>query len=113
MTVGLVAAACGSASGGDVDPASGALLATTTTAPTTTTTTLAPQETTEAATIVGAALPRFGSTPDPAVGLAAPTIAGTSFDGSAVSIEPSGKHQVVIFLAHWCPHCQSEVKDLG
>jgi len=109
-----VAAACGAASGGKVDPAPGTPLATPTTAPTTTTTTtLAPLETTEAATIVGAALPRFGSTPDPAVGLAAPTLAGTSFDGSTISIEPSGKHQVVIFLAHWCPYCQGEVEDLG
>ena len=32
-----------------------------------------------------------------------------SFDGSKVTIGPTGKPQVVMFLAHWCPHCQAEV----
>ena len=44
---------------------------------------------------------------------AAPTVVGVSFDGSAVTIEPSEKFKVVMFLAHWCPHCQDEVDDLG
>lgn len=85
----------------------------TTAAPTTTTTTIALIEVAETATISGSSLPQFGETPDTAVGLTAPSVAGTSFDGSEVRLEPTGKYTVIMFLAHWCPHCQEEVKDLG
>ena len=64
-------------------------------------------------TITGEPLPRFGNSPDPAVGLVAPTVSGVSFDGSPVTIEPSDKFTVIMFLAHWCPHCQTEIDDLG
>ena len=64
-------------------------------------------------TVTGESLPPFGSNPDPAVGLVAPTVSGVSFDGSPVTIEPSDKFTVVIFLSHWCPHCQDEVDDVG
>jgi thiol-disulfide isomerase/thioredoxin len=63
--------------------------------------------------ISGTALPRFGDAPDAAVGLVAPTVKGASFDGSEVRIEPTGKFTVLMFLAHWCPHCRDEVKELG
>lgn len=63
--------------------------------------------------ISGTPLPKFGDSPDPAVGLTAPAVVGTSFDGSEVRIEPSGNFTVVMFLAHWCPHCMDEVKNLG
>lgn len=46
---------------------------------------------------------------DAAVGTVAPTAVGTDFDGGAVSIEHDGRPKAVLFLAHWCPHCQSEV----
>ncbi|HET7168975.1 MAG TPA: TlpA disulfide reductase family protein [Candidatus Limnocylindrales bacterium] len=60
--------------------------------------------------ISGAALPKFSNpTGDPAVGLAAPTVSGSAFDGSSVKIDADGRPKVVIFLAHWCPHCQAEV----
>jgi thiol-disulfide isomerase/thioredoxin len=26
-----------------------------------------------------------------------------------VTIEPDGTPKIVVFLAHWCPHCQAEV----
>jgi thiol-disulfide isomerase/thioredoxin len=41
-----------------------------------------------------------------------PTVIGQSFDGSPVEIAPGGKPKVVMFLAHWCPHCQAEVPRL-
>ncbi len=64
------------------------------------------------ATITGDPLPTFeGSEADPAVGLAAPTVAGASFDGSPVTIEP-GRVTMLVFLAHWCQHCQAEVPVL-
>ena len=39
-----------------------------------------------------------------------PTLTGQSlFDGSAMTIAPTGKPMAVVYLAHWCPHCQAEV----
>jgi thiol-disulfide isomerase/thioredoxin len=53
-------------------------------------------------------LPAAGD--DSAVGLAAPKLVGQSFDESEVVIDPSdGRPKMVVFLAHWCPHCQAEV----
>jgi thiol-disulfide isomerase/thioredoxin len=46
---------------------------------------------------------------DPAIGQAAPGLAGKTFDGSPLTIPASGKAKVVMFVAHWCPHCQKEV----
>ncbi len=47
---------------------------------------------------------------DPAVGLEVPTLTGESFDESEVVIGPGdGKPKLVVFVAHWCPHCQTEV----
>jgi cytochrome c biogenesis protein CcmG/thiol:disulfide interchange protein DsbE len=61
-------------------------------------------------TVDGAALPRYGDTSiDTAIGDTIPTLSGVSFDGSPVTIGPTGKPGVVIFVAHWCPHCQREV----
>jgi cytochrome c biogenesis protein CcmG/thiol:disulfide interchange protein DsbE len=44
-------------------------------------------------------------------GQTAPEVAGESFDGSSVVIE-RGRPTLVLFLAHWCPHCQAEVPRL-
>ncbi len=60
----------------------------------------------------GTALPALASDgPDPAVGTMAPTLVGSAFDGSPVAVKP-GRPTLVIFLAHWCPHCQREVPVL-
>lgn len=63
-------------------------------------------------TVIGPALPTLqeGVQQDPAVGMAIPRITGESFDGSAVSIVPNGKPYGIVLLAHWCSHCQAEVK---
>jgi thiol-disulfide isomerase/thioredoxin len=50
-----------------------------------------------------------GDSADPAVGKLAPELRGTGFDGEARAITRDGRPKVVIFLAHWCPHCQREV----
>jgi cytochrome c biogenesis protein CcmG, thiol:disulfide interchange protein DsbE len=62
-------------------------------------------------TIVGDALvPLPDKGPDPAIGAVAPTINGHDFTGKAVTIKPGdGKPKLVLFVAHWCPHCQREV----
>ena len=42
-------------------------------------------------------------------GLAAPTVVGEDFDGNEVAIRNDGRAKAIVFLAHWCPHCQAEV----
>lgn len=67
---------------------------------------------TAAVTVSGTPLPTYDSAerPDPAVGETVPTLEGKSvFDGKPVTIEPNGEPQVVVFLAHYCPHCRAEV----
>src|SRR4051794_31677217 len=60
--------------------------------------------------VTGAPLTAFASaSSDTAVGRAAPELRGQSFAGEAVSVLGDGAPKVVIFLAHWCPHCQKEV----
>ena len=60
--------------------------------------------------ISGDALPQFeGPDGDGAVGLAAPTVEGSDFTGTKVSIAADGRPKVIVFLAHWCPHCQAAV----
>jgi len=64
--------------------------------------------------VSGASLPMHRpNTPDPSVGERAPEIEGSSFDGSAVTIGAGGRPELVIFLAHWCPHCQREVPRIA
>ncbi len=60
--------------------------------------------------VTGAALadlPETGT--DPAIGKKAPAIVGQTFDGSVQRITPGSGPMVVLFVAHWCPHCQREV----
>lgn len=60
--------------------------------------------------IDGDPLPRHGSTPDPAEGMIAPPVRGQQFDGTAMTIDPGdGRAKMIVFVAHWCPHCQAEV----
>ena len=57
------------------------------------------------------ALPESGG--DSTIGLTAPTLNGYAFDGSNLSVTPGdGKPYMVVFLAHWCPHCNREVPRL-
>ncbi len=65
--------------------------------------------------VTGSPLPTFqgDSSNDPAIGDTIPTLQGVSvFDGKPVEIKPNGKPQAVVFVAHWCPHCQAEVPRL-
>lgn len=62
-------------------------------------------------TVEGGNLPVFAGDPasDVAPGMTAPTVTGEDFDGSTVTIGTDGRSKVIVFLAHWCPHCQAEV----
>lgn len=64
---------------------------------------------TQPVTITGDTLPPLNT--DEAVGATAPTLTGASFDGTPITIAP-GHPTLVVFLAHWCPHCQREVPVL-
>ncbi len=64
--------------------------------------------------VVGSALAPFATANgDPAVGQVAPTLNGLSFDGTPISVTPGdGRNYMVVFLAHWCPHCNAEIPQL-
>ena len=63
-----------------------------------------------APTISGDPLPPFeGAVGDTAVGVVVPTVRGSDFSGKPVSIELDGRPKAILFLAHWCPHCQAAV----
>ena len=61
--------------------------------------------------VVGDELPAFADVvPDPAIGVEAPVIAGKDFEGRTVRIDAiAGGPTMVVFLAHWCPHCNDEI----
>jgi cytochrome c biogenesis protein CcmG, thiol:disulfide interchange protein DsbE len=52
---------------------------------------------------------------DPAVGLAAPKVSGVNFDRQPVKVDPSTDNRptLLVFGAHWCPHCQREFPELA
>ncbi len=50
---------------------------------------------------------------DPAIGASAPVIVGENFDGIPTRIDAAQDGPtMVIFLAHWCPHCNDEIPVL-
>ena len=56
-------------------------------------------------------LPQSGA--DPAVGKEIPEARGQSFSGAPVDIRNDGRPKLILFVAHWCPHCQREVPLLS
>jgi len=64
--------------------------------------------------VVGEALPEYdASVVDPALGLSAPVVTGEQFDGAAITIGgPADGPTLLVFLAHWCPHCNAEIPEL-
>jgi thiol-disulfide isomerase/thioredoxin len=47
---------------------------------------------------------------DPAVGMIAPVLVGETIDGDPIRVDASVDGPTwVIFLAHWCPHCNDEI----
>lgn len=46
---------------------------------------------------------------DPAIGQVAPDLKGEDLAGDTVVAPTTGKPTVILFVAHWCPHCRREV----
>ena len=60
-----------------------------------------------------ALVPLADENADPAVGLTPPTLSGASFDGSSFIVTPGQDGDLLlVFLAHWCPHCNAEIPVL-
>lgn len=74
--------------------------------------------------ITGEALPTFdpsnsgsiaplGDIPDLGAGLPAPRLSGVDFEGDVVTADAATNGPyMIVFLAHWCPHCNAEVPRL-
>lgn len=50
-----------------------------------------------------------GSSSDPAKGCETPHVVGQTFDGKPLDLTRSGEPTVIVYFAHWCPHCNREV----
>jgi thiol-disulfide isomerase/thioredoxin len=48
-----------------------------------------------------------------AIGAQAPDIGGSNFTGETTNVTKDGRGKALIFLAHWCPHCQAELPLLS
>jgi cytochrome c biogenesis protein CcmG, thiol:disulfide interchange protein DsbE len=53
--------------------------------------------------------PYADGTQDPAVGQPFPTLNGTGLDGTPFTISGNDGPAIIVYLAHWCHVCQSEV----
>jgi thiol-disulfide isomerase/thioredoxin len=58
----------------------------------------------------GTPLPELtDSSDDPALGMTFPTLTGVDQSGEPMTISADDGPMMVLFVAHWCPHCQREV----
>lgn len=63
--------------------------------------------------ITGDALPKLTDpAKDRAVGMQAPEVSGEDSTGRKLSISNDGLPKMVVFMAHWCSHCQNELPML-
>jgi thiol-disulfide isomerase/thioredoxin len=64
--------------------------------------------------VIGRPLPQFEtSVDDAAIGRTAPTLEGSTFQGTPITIPAAdGNAKAIFFVAHWCPHCQAEIPRL-
>ena len=66
--------------------------------------------TTGTVAVSGNPLTQFTDTSDdPAVGMTLPTLEGNDQSGAPMTIGADGRPTMIMFVAHWCPHCQREV----
>ena len=66
--------------------------------------------------VIGDALPEYAGSieNDPAVGMVAPGLIGEDYSGTqVVAAHGTDRPTLVVFLAHWCPHCNDEIPELN
>lgn len=70
--------------------------------------------------VIGEVLPPLTATSDdqipqdPAVGTPAPVLVGQDYGDNAVRIDAAQDGPtMVVFLAHWCPHCNNEIPEIN
>ena len=63
----------------------------------------------EVPTEVKGGLPKATDLADPAIGMRIPTVKGTTVDGKPITIGAERGPKVIVFMAHWCPHCRKEI----
>lgn len=69
-----------------------------------------------AVAVIGDALPEYAGSieNDPAVGMVAPGLIGEDYTGAqVVAAHGTDRPTLVVFLAHWCPHCNDEIPELN
>jgi thiol-disulfide isomerase/thioredoxin len=63
-----------------------------------------------AVSVTGDPLPAMQSgQEDRSAGLAMPGLSGIDADGTDVAFGSDGRAKIILFVAHWCPHCQEEI----
>ncbi|MCP5025301.1 MAG: TlpA family protein disulfide reductase [Actinomycetia bacterium] len=62
--------------------------------------------------VSGDPLPVYTDSADPAIGSPAPLATSVDFSGQPTEIAADGRAKVLVFVAHWCSHCQDEVPRL-
>ncbi|MCP3855914.1 MAG: redoxin family protein [Actinomycetia bacterium] len=62
--------------------------------------------------VTGDPLPELADGGDPTVGSPSPMATSVNFDGEPTAIADDGRAKAIVFVAHWCPHCQDEVPVL-
>ncbi len=67
---------------------------------------------TQPVTITGTPLSPLQDTQDDGGHAVAPTLTGHTFDGTASVAPVKGKPTMIVFGAHWCPHCQKEFPEI-
>jgi cytochrome c biogenesis protein CcmG, thiol:disulfide interchange protein DsbE len=66
--------------------------------------------TTGTVVVSGTPLPELtDSADDPAVGMTFPTLTGVDQSGEPMTVSADDGPMMVLFVAHWCPHCQRAV----
>jgi hypothetical protein len=64
-------------------------------------------------TVEGDALPELPDDgDDPAVGMRAPSLSGMNYSQEPVAFTPGQSPTLLVFVAHWCPHCNNEIPTM-